>query len=367
MKKYSKIVFIVLLASLLSPTFYSQAQEKSTVDINLSVFTLKEVALISRGASTSIAGHFYYKIDDDIKFTLWPMASFLSGQQASRDPQSPLTNQIYLKEASVGINLGNNSLLKVGTLHQKDYLPGMAGDITSFPAVAILLPYSFNSAKQTLELRSQAAVPTSSGLANSSAELEAASSLISANVQLESNWTTNFSTKLSYSIFEFSHLSSQMATDSIQRGNSVIRFNTSSSAFAYQYIGNELVFSLDYSLTASMNLKTKMSYIKNNSAPANLNQGYFFSVAPGFKFNSKYTLRPMFEKYHTQSDAMVAVFSDTDYGRTNRDGERFGFSIETSKYALQLIAAQSKLIQNNPFQSSDKSIFLNLEVANIPL
>jgi hypothetical protein len=358
---------IFFISFLIATSFCSQAEEKNSLDINLSVFTLKEVALISRGASTMIAGHFNYLIDDDIKLTLWPVASFLSGQQASRDPQSPLTNQIYLKEASVGINLGYNSLLKLGSLHQKDYLPGMAGDITSFPAVAIGVPYSFNSGNQSLELRLQAAVPTSSGLANSSSELEAASSLLSGNIQLESKWTSNFSTQFSISTFQFSHLSSQMATDSIQRGNSVIRYNTSSSAFAYGYSGNELVYAIDYSPIASMNIKTKMSYIKNNSAPTNFNNGYFFSVAPGYKINSKYTLRPIFEKYHVESDAMVAVFSDTDYGRTNRDGERFGLYIETSKYVLQLIAAQSKLIQTSPFQSSDKSIFLNLELSNIPI
>jgi hypothetical protein len=367
MKKKSVLIIIALATSLIFPLCKTYAYEASTLDISLSAFTLQEVSLISRGASTTVAGHFKYLIDDNIKLSLWPVASFLSGQQASRDPQNPLMNSILLKEASAGISLGYNTLIKLGTLYQKDYLPGIAGDINSFPAAALVVPYTFNSSNQIIELRIQAAVPTSSGLANSTSELETASSLLSANVKLESNWATNFSTKLSYSLFQFSHLSSQMATDSIQRGNSVIRLNTNSSVFAYGVSGNELVFELDYSPVASIDIKTKTTFIKNYEAPTKLNQGYFFSIAPGFKMNSNYILRPILEKYRVEADAMVAIFSDTDYGRTNRDGERFGFSIETKKYNLKLLAAESKLIQNNPFQSADKSFFLTLELTNLPI
>ncbi|MDO9184282.1 MAG: hypothetical protein Q7U04_17845 [Bacteriovorax sp.] len=337
------------------------------IDLLFSVFSVTEDASISKGAATSIEGHFGYLLDENISLTLWPVTSFISGQQTSRDPQSPLTNSIYLNEASVEMKLAYNVKIKLGTLYQKDYLPGMAGQSKSFPAIALIAPINFETISQFIELRTQAAVPTSSGIANSTTELQSSSSLLSAGIWLKSNWNNNFSTHLSLTKFKFNHLSSQIATDSLQRGNTVIKLNASSGSFIYNYSGNEIIFSLNYLFNNDFNLNFKTSYIKNNSAPRDLNQGYYFAIKPGFKISAKYTLRPVLEKYHVQSDAMVAVFSDTRYGRTNRDGHRLGLNLETNKYLLELLVAQSNLIQPTPFQSADRSIFINLEIDNIPL
>ena len=375
MKLISKTVLFLIIAVPVIHHNYVYADElnfksrflPTTLDLELSAFSVKEEALLSRGAATNIEGHFGYLLYENVKITLWPVASFLSGQQTSRDPQIPLTNSIYLKEASAGINLGYNLNLKLGALYQKDYLPGMAGETKSLPSIALKYEQSLYSTDHLISLNTQGAVPTSSGLANSTTELEAASSLLSATLMLNSKWSSRFSTNLSYSQFKFEHLSSQAANDSLQRGNSVVKINSSAGSFVYKYAGNEIIFALNYSPIANMDLRIRSSYIKNNLAPSKLNQGYFYSLSPGFILNSKFTVRTVFEKYHVQSDAMVSIFSDTGYGRTNRDGSRAGLSVETSKYAIQIFIAQSKLIQSNPFQSADKSIFLNLDLGHITL
>ena len=229
------------------------------------------------------------------------------------------------------------------------------------------MPFTFDQGNQSIEIRSQTAVPTSQGLANSTTELESAASLISSTIFLNSKWNTNFSSSLAFSLFQYSHLSSQAAIDSLQRGNTVIKPSSSSGLFVYQFSGGELTSSFTYLITPKYDWQWGGTFVKNNTAPKNQNQGYFYSLAPGIKLNSEYTIRAILEKYHVQSDAVPAIFSDSNLGRTNRDGQRYGISLLTSQYLLQLFGANSKLITPNPFQSADTSIFLNLEIHNIAL
>lgn len=332
------------------------------VSLGLSGFSIKEEALISRGSATVVEGHFLYGVDERLCLKLTPVASFISGQQTSRDPLSPLTNSIYLKEAAIEQKLDYDISLKAGVLYQKEFLPSIAGYTKAFPGAGLIAPLAFRN--HVFEVRAQLAVPASSGLAGTSSELESSASLYSATTFVRSSWTPNFSTGLSLSRFGFNKLSSSAASESIYRGNTIANLSVSTKAFVYKYEGNEVTFGTDYKGELFI-FNLKSSFIKNNSAPRNLNEGYFVSVSPGMVLPTKGILHPIFEYYHVESDAMVATYSDTTYGRTNRDGYRYGLALDTNRYRLSFIYAKSKLIQNNPFQSADKTYFLNLNIDNL--
>lgn len=362
------ILFLLLLVFAFNARAEKAAEStavftKPSLDISLSAFSLREDALLSRGTSGLVEGSFGYKIGEDFNLILAPVASFVSGQLTSRDPQSPLTNSIYLKKASVEKKINDNLLFQIGALYQKEFLPGIAGHTRSFPSIGLVTPFQMN--QQLIELRLQAAVPTSSGLATSTTEFESSSSLLSATLIFKSDWTSDFTTQLIVSHFVFEHLSSAAATDSLQRGNTVTKSNATSGAFVYKYAGDEILFSTEYLFSDSLDIKMKASFIKNNSAPEGFNEGYFYSVAPGLRLKPELVLRPLIERYHVQTDAMVAVFSDPTLGRANRSGSRYGMYFEASKYTLQFIYATSKLIQSNPFQSPDQSFFVNLDLKSI--
>ncbi len=361
------ISFTLLIASVsaIETQGYKSKLAKPIIDISLSAFSLNEEALLSRGSSAFIEGYFSYDIQDDLKLRFWPVANFISGQLTSRDPQSPLSNSIYLKEASIEKKINAFFQFKAGALYQKEFLPGMAGQAKSFPAIGLFIPLIIQN--HLLELHAQAAVPTSSGLATSTTEFESSSSLLSGAIFLKSNWTNNLSTQFSYAHFKFNHLSSAAAYDSLQRGNTVIKFNSSAGSYVYKYAGDEFQLNSNYNFSDSFEMKLKASFIKNNLAPTDLNQGYYISISPIFKISPTYSMGPIVEHYHVQSDGMVAVFSDTTFGRTNRDGYRYGINLENSTYNLQFIYANSKLIQTNPFQSADKSLFVNFDLKNITL
>jgi len=362
MFKIRKILFLFLIPLTLEAKDFAKGFLRHQVNLGLTGFNIKEDSLISSGAATNVEGDFLYGVEEGLKLRLNPVASFISGQQISRDPLSPLSNSIYLKEASLEKQLEFDWSLKAGVLYQKEFLPAISGYTKAFPGIGILAP--FKSGEHLIEIRAQAAVPASSGLATTSTELESSASLYSASAFIKSSWTNIFSTTLSFSRFGFSKLSSAAATESINRGNTVVSPSVSSKAFVYKYEGNEITFGGDYKGELLVfNFLT--SFIKNDSAPKKLNQGYFFSISPGYVYSTKNILRPVFDHYHVEGDAMVAAYSDTTYGRTNRDGYRYGLALENEKYRIVFIYADSKLIQENPFQSADKAYFINLSLDHL--
>ncbi len=362
MNKFTAIFFLLFASPLHAEDIFPKGFSKHQINLGISGFNIKEETLLSRGAATFIEGDFLYGVDADLQLRLTPVASFISGQQTSRDPLSPLTNSIYLKEASVEKKLGYDLSLKAGVLYQKEFLPAIAGYTKAFPGIGFLLPFRFQN--HLFEIRAQGAVPASSGLATTSSELESSASLYSGTAFFKSNWTSTFSTSLSISHFGFDKLSSSAATESINRGNTVASPTAGSKVFVYKYEGNEITLGSEYKGETAV-FGFLASFIKNDSAPKKQNQGYFFSLSPGLVLASKNILRPIVEHYHVEADAMVAAYSDTTYGRTNRDGYRYGIAYDSNRYRVSFVYADSKLIQTNPFQSADKTYFVNLNIDNI--
>ena len=206
----------------------------------------------------------------------------------------------------------------------------------------------------------QEAVPTSSGLATSATELEASSSLFSGTFLVSTNWNDSLNTTLLYSHFAFNDLSSAVALDSLQRGNSITKVGSASAYFVYKYVGDEVLFRSQYKFKNLIDLKLETAFVKNSSAPDGINEGYYYSIQPGVVINSNLTIRPLFGSYHVESDTIVGTFLDPNYGRANRCGYNYGFNIEAKKYNLELIYSKSSLIANNPFQSADRSVYLTL-------
>lgn len=353
------IVYILLALTLISPPKAFSAFEKPSFDFNLTGFSLKEVAMLSRGTSTTIEAHLGYGVDDGFKIHFWPVASFSSGQLTTRDSLNPLTNTIYLKEASAEKKLPFSSSFKLGALYQKEFLPGIAGQSKAFPAVGFIFAYDH------FELRAQAAVPSSSGLATSQADLEGSSSLLSATGMLKTNWGQDASAEITYSHFVFNKLSSATAGEAYLRGNSVMRVSAGIYNFLYNYSGDEVTFGSRVSLFSTLDLKLKAGFLKNSQAPEGLNAGSFIIVSPEWFGGDKNKISPRLSYFNVQSDAMVSVFSDPAIGRTNRQGLRYALSFVDQKSEWQIFYSHSTLLVNTPQQSDDEMYGLSLSLSGM--
>jgi hypothetical protein len=335
----------------------------ASFDFSMSAFSLKETAMLSRGTSSSIETKLSYLIEDDLKLNFWPGANFSSGQQASRDQVNVLANTIFLKEASAEKMISSMLYLKAGALYQKEFLPGISGQSKAFPGIGARFQFEFTQALSA-ELLAQAAVPTSTGLATNSSELQSNATLISGTVNLKLDLIKNFKSQLSYSHFSFNDLTSTSAFDSAYRGNSVSKINSNMYNFVYGYQGDEVIAKISYT-GSFIDLGAKAGAIKNNLAPTQMSLGYFVSLEPGLKINENNLLRLIASGFRVESDAMVSVFSDSAFGRTNRAGNRFGLAVEKKKYTYQLLFSRSSLITSNAFQSDDESIALDLAIKEI--
>lgn len=333
-------------------------------DFHLGAYNTKETTYRSSGVTSKITLYSKFLIDDTFILTITPVASFISGQQVSRDPESPLTNSLYLKEANISIPI-SKSQIAIGALDQKKHLPGAIGYTKSFPGILWTTPLiERENFKQSVNLNY--AIPTSSGLANSSSELDNSATLITAGVLSAQNWHSQFQTSLSANYFAFNNLTSKMASDSLSKGNSVQRINSDSHLFLNQYRGYELTSFFGWKNESNTwGINSKLNYLNNIEVKKEKNDGYFLSLAPHFQLNSKYRLFTNIKYSRVESDAIVAVFMDNAFGRTNRETNSIELKLEAKSYAFEIEFSSSKIIKSNPFQNKDQSIFLSLELNNV--
>lgn len=333
-------------------------------DFHLGAYNTKETTYRSSGVTSKITLYSKFLIDDTFILTITPVASFISGQQVSRDPESPLTNSLYLKEANLAIPLSDSQIV-IGALDQKKHLPGAIGYTKSFPGILSTTPIlETENFKQSLNLNY--AIPTSSGLANSSSELDNSATLITAGLLSSQSWHPQFQTTLAANYFAFNNLTSKMASDSLSKGNSVQRINSDSHLFLNQYRGYELSTIVGWKNELNTwGINSKFNYLNNIEVKKDKNDGYFISLAPHIQLNSKYRLHTNIKYSRIESDAMVAVFMDNAFGRTNRETNSLELKLESKSYAFEIEFSTSKIIKTNPFQNKDQSIFLSLELNNV--
>lgn len=332
--------------------------------VELTGFEIREDSLTSKGTSIVIGGNFNYQIDDSLKLKLSPVASFVSGQQTSRDPQAPLSNSIYLKEASAILSPTENLQLMAGSLRQKEFLPGLVGYHRSFPAAGLFYNYNI-SEKAYFTLNGQYAVPTSSGLATSQSDFSSTSSLLSGALALHLNFLESNKAMLSVAHFKFKNLSSQAANDSLARGNTVISPSANTYYFANQYEGSEVTLTNKTTFNEQFNFDVGLSFVENSKVAKSSARGYLISGSPGYFLNSKDLIRFKYELYRVHTDAFVAVFADPTRGRPNRKGERFSLSLQRMNYEIEVIYSYSKVLKQSPFQNNDRALFLNLFIERL--
>lgn len=338
-------------------------------DFHLGAYNTKETTYRSSGVTSKVTLYSKFLIDDSFILTITPVASFISGQQVSRDPESPLTNSLYLKEANIAIPLSddkdNSSQITIGALDQKNHLPGAIGYTKSFPGVLLSSPVlNTENFKQAINLNY--AIPTSSGLANSSNELDNSATLITAGMLTKQIWHPQFQSSIGANYYAFNNLTSKMASDSLSKGNSVQRVNSDSHLFLNQYRGYELTSQFSWNNEQNTwGINSKINYLNNTEVKKDKNDGLFLSVAPHMQLNAKYRLYTNLKYSRVESDAMVAVFMDNAYGRTNRETNSIELKLESQSYAFEIEFSSSKIIKTNPFQNKDQSIFLSLELNNV--
>lgn len=276
-KSLNRLSTALILSMMIVPTFAQtkisdinfpiKKLEPINFDFHLGVYNTKETTFRSNGVTSKITLYSKYLIDDSFILTITPVASFISGQQVSRDPESPLTNSLYLKEANLTIPFTANqtagSHIVIGALDQKNHLPGAIGYTKSFPGVLSVNPFlETDNFKQTINFNY--AIPTSSGLANSSNELENSATLITAGVKTAQQWHPQFQTAFSANYFAFNNLTSKMASDSLSKGNSVQRINSDSHLFLNQYRGYELTSAMNWNnATNTWGLNSKLNFLNN--------------------------------------------------------------------------------------------------------
>lgn len=131
------------------------------------------------------------------------------------------------------------------------------------------------------------------------------------------NKYTGTTVRLSAAHFEYTDLSTASAADSLKIGSSVM--GQSDLQFIYEFRGKELAAALKQEFGLSHAVEVKGSMLRNERAPASLNQGHQVKVEYTRSFD-KWELKPSVTQFYVESDSLPAVFAQSGFGYTNREG-----------------------------------------------
>lgn len=131
------------------------------------------------------------------------------------------------------------------------------------------------------------------------------------------NKLTGTRARISATHFEFTDLPGSAASDSLKIGGSV--FGTKDIQFLYEFRGKEFAAALKQEIGLSHAVEVKASTIRNERAPAGLNEGNQVKVEYTRAFN-KWELLPSYTQFRVEGDALPALYSISSIGYTNRIG-----------------------------------------------
>lgn len=141
--------------------------------------------------------------------------------------------------------------------------------------------------------------------------------------------------RVSATHFEFTDLSSAAAADAVRTGSSVV--GTKDMQFLYEYRGKEYAAAYKQKMGLSHELELKASRVRNERAPAGLNEGEQVKVEYTRTFD-KWQIIPSINFFRMESDALPSVYSLAAVGFTNRKGYGAGLKANFPKEKFNVFA-----------------------------
>ena len=129
----------------------------------------------------------------------------------------------------------------------------------------------------------------------------------------------NLFLKESLTFFYYTKLSPAVADQSNLYGNTIVHTG-SESRFRYKYFGLYSHFSLQAPFASSWIGELGLDVLYNFMAPDTFNQGEKLSGSLYYDYNSFMEIQMALEYFASQSDASVAYYNSSLYGRNNRKG-----------------------------------------------
>jgi hypothetical protein len=307
-----------------------------------------------------------YQANSYLRISLWPAFSSETGNAQNRNQEEANSSAFSVKQAAVFAGTENVEA-GFGALNQRPAVGRLLIKNTAFPAVSLKLQTN-STATQVVQVgvSGEAAIPTSVNLATENQTFEKTPTFSNAKVflKLQSDMIEG---GLSAGYWEYKNLPSSVAKKSSANGNTIDSLSNTAdlSAFAYQYKGYFANADTTLHLSNYFDTGITANYVRNNSAPNKLNQGYRLRSFATINFSDEFSSGPYYEFYRIEPDTVVAAYG-TDSLMPNTTGYKAGLELKFSKsFTLAFSGGEQIALYESPTQTRQRVYEISLETVDV--
>jgi len=295
----------------------------------------------ARVLSIDVGGRIEGKLDEDLSYHVWLMGSFENGSNKA-------TGVIAEYEPNQAINLREGGLiyrplsflrLDIGSLNQNDFQSPLLVWNTAFAGLSLKVHFG------GFYLRAMQAIPNNNILTRRAGGIDEGNPLFTTGTLGYQFSNDDVGLHLAFTRFSFSSLSSQVAINSKDLGNSTNGVGTA-TRFLYGFEGNNVSSDLNWKFKKDWQLQANGQYLFNEKAPNGRNQGYLAEVGAGL---SHFTVRV--GTFKNESDTAPAFYNARTFGHNNVKGEVVSLVSEGKDSFMRLSYVNSKTIGFNVHQT----------------
>lgn len=162
--------------------------------------------------------------------------------------------------------------------------------------------------------------------------------------------------------FQFNNLTTSAATDSKEKGNTVLP--TEQARFMYGFVGNEFGIGGSIRFSRATKLTLGGTFLRNNEAPEGSNKGYIYSAALKTRV-FKGDLTTTLGYFYNESDTLPASYIAPARGGTNRFGQFVNITHNLVKDKIKSFVKyiRANEIEDRPKTADREQVSLGLEVS----
>ena len=360
---FTSIFFVnISIASTSTSITRKLSESNLQVDLNSSIQfkSIRSTNDYSDFSNFRLNPEFQLQTSPKMSFKLSADLNFNSGFQQSIFDSNIEKNGFQLREASLNWAALSKLTLSAGALNTGSLKsPLLVSNSTTF--TGLKERYQFNSiANWQFSFMAHQLIPTSESLSKQNSQIEPTPYFFTESLQASADINSRLKVTSALHLFEYTNLPQSVALKSRLYGNSV---PNSTDQFSYTFKGYAFNLASSILLNGRHSLQLGYSFLQNQSAPSERNQGQLISAQYTWSKKTDLIIVPKIEYFINQSDSSPAYYNDSFYGHNNRKGLAYSatFHLKSSNLKIVTNFVDTKAIQADSLEPNQKLFLINLE------
>lgn len=270
---------------------------------------------------------FKYRLVSSLEFHTHLVGQWVSGYSHSQFGEGVPSTGLFLREGLLQWSpFGQYFSVSAGAIDQKHQGSELFVSSRAFPGA--LEKIKTGNDAVSLELKAQQSIPTSSTLSTKAVNNEKPPSFHTQTATVKAKPGSSWQVEGFGTHFTFKDLPTVVAADSELHGNEIEGDGPNSKKFRFEFDGFVYGGKSKLRIMRGFSAEVFGHVIVNTKAPETYRNAQMIGGELEIGLPGATSLRPRFESFFVESDAVPAFYNSSDYGHNNRQGYSAGLDLE---------------------------------------